>query len=165
MAKTDETRDAIPPPPDDPGIPTDTTDDGRTDTGRSTDSSVSDQERTTPMNRPEKIDTARLASDTVAVGEDVATLARQAVEAIRQAADAFAAQAGVKTDEAVATARAAGAAAVDGIGAVAGDARAITADGLDAVGRSVARNPVTALAIAAGAGLLIGWLTRSDARR
>ncbi|TBW40385.1 hypothetical protein EYW49_04160 [Siculibacillus lacustris] len=121
--------------------------------------------RIASMARPERLDTSRLQSDTAAVGDDVAALARQAVEAIRQAADAFAAQAGVKSDEAVAAARAAGTATIDGIGAVAGDARALTENGIDAIGRSVARNPVAALAIAAGAGLLLGWMTRSDARR
>lgn len=174
MARAAERSNVIPPPPDDPGVQpivadTDATSaaDGLENTGEPAEvaASTPTEGRISPMKHPEELDTSRLRSDTAAVGDDVAVLARQAVDAIRQAADAFAARAGVKTGEAVATARAAGNATVDGIGAVAGEARALTEDGIDAIGRSVARNPVTALTIAAGAGLLIGWMTRSDPRR
>jgi hypothetical protein len=116
-------------------------------------------------NATEKVDTDRLRSDVAAVGTDAAALAAQAVDAIRKAADAFATQAGVKTDEALSAARYAKAATVDGLGYVARETGVVTEESVDALGRSVARNPLTALAIAAGAGLVLGWMTRSDPHR
>jgi ElaB/YqjD/DUF883 family membrane-anchored ribosome-binding protein len=54
---------------------------------------------------------------------------------------------------------------VDGVSAVASETKAVTEEGFEAIGRSVKRNPLTALAIAAGTGVLIGWMTGSDGRR
>ncbi len=119
------------------------------------------------MNGADKTDTSKLAADSSQVGDDIANLARAAIEAIRAATDEFASKAGVSKSEAVDAVRSASQAAVSGLGTVAGEARALTETGLDSLGKSVIRNPLTALAIAAGTGLLLGLLSRQgqDTRR
>lgn len=125
-----------------------------------------DMNRISPdLNRTDKLDTSRIAADTTAVGEDLIDLARQAVEAIRKAADELAATAGNKADSAVSAARAAGTATADSIGGIAGDARSLAEDTFDSLGKTIGRNPIAALAIAAGTGLLLGLFSRSDSRR
>ncbi len=125
------------------------------------------KKETFDMSRPEKFDTSKLAADSSQVAEDIAKLARAAIDAIRAATDEFASKAGVSKSEAVDAVRNASQAAVTGIGSVAGEARAMTETGLDTLGKSVIRNPLAALAIAAGTGLLLGLLSRSgqDTRR
>ena len=119
------------------------------------------------MSRPEKIDTSKLSSDSAQVGDDISQLARAAIDAIRAATEEFASKAGVSKGEAVDAVRHAGQAAVSGLRAGAGEARILTETGLDTLGKSVIRNPLAALAIAAGTGLLLGLLSRSgqDTRR
>jgi ElaB/YqjD/DUF883 family membrane-anchored ribosome-binding protein len=125
------------------------------------------QKENPDMNGADKTDTSKLAADSSQVGDDIANLARAAIEAIRAATDEFASKAGVSKSEAVDAVRSASQAAVSGLGTVAGEARALTETGLDSLGKSVIRNPLTALAIAAGTGLLLGLLSRQgqDTRR
>ena len=58
-----------------------------------------------------------------------------------------------------------GLAAVDNVGAIASDAKHRVDSGVETLSQSVARNPITAIAIAAGVGLLFGMMNRSGHRR
>lgn len=107
----------------------------------------------------------KTADDASTTVTDITVLARQAVDSIRKAADEFAERAGVTTDDAANAARQVANATAQGLGNLAGEARVLGESGLEAIGKSVNRNPVAALAIAAGAGLVLGLLSRSDSKR
>lgn len=124
---------------------------------------TTDKKEDTDMTYQDKKD--KIASDVNQTGDDIGNLARAAIESIRKATEDFAARAGVSKGEAIDAVRNAGQAAMNSFGTVAGEARAVTESGLDSIGKQVVRNPLAALAIAAGAGLLLGLLSRSDTRR
>ena len=124
------------------------------------------------MNANTKLDSARRdnAANAVmqgaeALGEDLSLLARQAVDAIRQIADSLAARASDTATRTVDAAGSAGDSAAEAISAVKQEAKDIATDSLAGLGEIVSKRPVAALAIAAGVGLLLGYLTRSDSRR
>lgn len=107
----------------------------------------------------------RVKENAAAVGEDLAKLAREAVSALQRVADDLASRATDRAGEAVETAKGVGLAAVDNVGAIASDAKHRVDSGVETLSQSVARNPITAIAIAAGVGLLFGMMNRSDHRR
>lgn len=116
------------------------------------------------MAMPDEKDVKKVADDAQKMGDDVSQLARAAIEAIRSAADDFAAKAGVAKSDTVDAVKSAGRTAAEGLGVAAEEARAVAETGLDQIGRMVVKNPIAALAIAASAGLVLGMLTRSDRR-
>jgi ElaB/YqjD/DUF883 family membrane-anchored ribosome-binding protein len=112
------------------------------------------------MTSPSEQDVKKISQDAQTMGDDISQLARAAIDAIRSATDDFAAKAGVAKSETVDALKHAGKSAVDGLGVAAEEARAVTETGLDQIGKAVVRNPISALAIAAAAGLVLGLLTR-----
>lgn len=154
---------------------------------------ATDNKRTTDMNRPEKLDemfdqgtkdkaaaeaaklgddakkilgddAKKIKDDAALVGEDLAKLAREAVAALQRVADDLGAKAASKAGDAVETAKGVGLATVDNVTAVASDAKHRVDNGMESLSQSVARNPLTAVAIAAGVGMLFGMMNRSDRR-
>lgn len=109
-------------------------------------------------------DAKRVRDDAVIVGEDLAALAREAVSALQRVADDLAAKAGTRAEEAVEAAKGVGVATVENVSAVASDARQRAEGGVEALSQSVARNPLTSVAIAAGVGMIVGMINRSDRR-
>ncbi|MBP0651938.1 hypothetical protein J8J40_33245, partial [Mycobacterium tuberculosis] len=77
-------------------------------------------------------------------------------------ADDLSTRATSRTDQAVETAKGAGLAAVDNVATAAGDARQRVESGVETISQSVARNPLTAVAIAAGVGMILGLMNRPD---
>jgi ElaB/YqjD/DUF883 family membrane-anchored ribosome-binding protein len=63
-------------------------------------------------------------------------------------------------DHALAAATETGALAAEKLSALAGSARGLGEDGLNAFSKTIERNPIAAIAIAAGAGLIAGLLCR-----
>ena len=126
--------------------------------------STQQQKEDPDMSRTDR-DTAKLANDASQIGDDLTQLARSAIEAIQKVTDEFAAKAGASKNDAVDAVRSAGKSAASGLGVAATEARSLTESGLDTIGQSVVRNPLAALAIAAGTGLLLGLLSRQDTRR
>lgn len=112
------------------------------------------------MTSPSEKDVKKISEDAQNMGDDISQLARAAIDAIRSATDEFASKAGVAKSDTVDALKHAGKSAVDGLGAAAEEARAVTESGLDQIGKAVVRNPIAALAIAAAAGLVLGLLTR-----
>lgn len=110
-------------------------------------------------------DAKRIRDDANVVGEDLAKLAREAVSALQRVADDLAVKAGHRAGEAVDVAKGVGLATVDNVTAVAGDAKQRMESGVDTLSQSVARNPLTAVAIAAGVGMLFGMMNRSSGHR
>lgn len=90
----------------------------------------------------------------------VVASARDALAEMRRIADAFAASTGQKVDEAVAAVGETGAQTAQRFGALVDDARVLGRDGLDRVAGKVAERPFAAIAVAAGIGLALGFLTR-----
>lgn len=111
--------------------------------------------------------TSAAIADVTAAGATVADKAdavvgsaREALAEMRRIVDAFAASTGQKVDEAVAAVGETGAETRQRLGALVDDARLIGRDGLDRVAEKVAERPFSALAVAAGLGLALGFLTR-----
>jgi ElaB/YqjD/DUF883 family membrane-anchored ribosome-binding protein len=146
---------------------------------------ATDNKRTTDMNRPEKLDemfdqgtkdkaaadatklgddAKKIKDDAAVVGEDLAKLAREAVAALQRVADDLGTKAASKAGDAVETAKGVGLATVDNVTAVASDAKHRVDNGVETLSQSVSRNPLTAVAIAAGVGMLFGMMNRSDRR-
>lgn len=109
-------------------------------------------------------DAKRIRDDAAVVGEDLAKLAREAVSALQRVADDLATKAGNRAGEAVDVAKSVGLATVDNVTAAAGDAKQRVDSGVETLSQSVARNPLTAVAIAAGVGMLFGMMNRSSHR-
>lgn len=110
-------------------------------------------------------DAKRIRDDAAVVGEDLAKLAREAVSALQRVADDLAVKAGHRAGEAVDVAKGVGLATVDNVAAVAGDAKHRVEGGVETLSQSVSRNPLTAVAIAAGVGMLFGMMNRSSGHR
>lgn len=146
---------------------------------------ATDNKRTTDMNRPEKLDemfdqstkdkaaadatklgddAKKIKDDAAIVGEDLAKLAREAVAALQRVADDLGSKAASRAGDAVETAKGVGLATVDNVTAVASDAKHRVDNGVETLSQSVSRNPLTAVAIAAGVGMLFGMMNRSDRR-
>ena len=90
----------------------------------------------------------------------VVASARDALAEMRRIVDAFAASTGEKVDEAVTAVGETGAQTAQRFGALVDDARVLGRDGLDRVAGKVAERPFAAIAVAAGIGLALGFLTR-----
>lgn len=101
----------------------------------------------------------------VAKAETIALSARDALAEMRRIVDAFAAATGERAGEAVAAVTATSTETAERIGALVDDARLLGKEGLDTMAEKVSERPFTALAVAAGVGLALGLLTRSDTRR
>lgn len=100
--------------------------------------------------------------DIKAERDELATTISDAVVAIRAALAEFSETAAARRDEAADAMKQAGARAADQAGHVAAEARATADRGVETISDTVAKNPLAALAIAAGFGFILAHLTRSD---
>jgi ElaB/YqjD/DUF883 family membrane-anchored ribosome-binding protein len=100
--------------------------------------------------------------DIKAERDDLAATINDAVIAIRAALAEFSESAAARRDDATEAVRHAGARAADQAGHLASEARATADRGVETLSDSVAKNPLAALAIAAGFGFILAHLTRSD---
>lgn len=95
---------------------------------------------------------------------DVAGSARAALEEMRRIVADFATSTGEKASDVVDTVGGIGVDATERVGALAGELRGIGRVGFENVADAVAKRPMTALAVAAGVGLLLGLVTRPGPR-
>ena len=100
-----------------------------------------------------------------AATDDVKALAAQAMEAMHKAVDELTAVLRAHTPDAVSAMKQAGQTAGENIGDMAGDARDLGRAKLDDLGAAVRRNPLGWLALAAGAGLIVGLWNGRGARQ
>ena len=100
--------------------------------------------------------------DIKAERDELAATINDAVIAIRAALAEFSETAAERRGEAAEAVKKAGARAADQAGHVASQARASADRGVETLSDSVAKNPLAALAIAAGLGFILAHLTRSD---
>ena len=91
----------------------------------------------------------------------VAQSAREALAEMRAIVERFAATTGEKAGEAAGAVKAAGADTAERVAVLVDEARTLGRDGLDTLADSVAKRPISALAVAAGVGLVLGLVTRS----
>ena len=77
----------------------------------------------------------------------------------------FAEATGEKAAEAAGAVAGAGAATADKVGALAHDAGVLGRNSLESVTEAVSKRPLTAIAVAAGVGLLLGMMSRPGAGR
>jgi ElaB/YqjD/DUF883 family membrane-anchored ribosome-binding protein len=94
--------------------------------------------------------------------DELAATINDAVIAIRAALAEFSDTAAARRNEATEALKKAGLRAADQAGHVASEARATADRGMETLSDSVARNPLAALAIAAGFGFILAHLTRGD---
>lgn len=94
--------------------------------------------------------------------EQFAASVNDAVKALKAAVEDFAKTASEGRNSAASAVKKAGANATDQLTAFSGDAQDYVDRGAVGLAKTVAGNPLTALALAAGAGLLIGLATRGD---
>lgn len=95
----------------------------------------------------------------------IVTSAREALAEMRRIVDTFAAATGEKVADAATTVGETGAQTAERLGALVDDARVLGRDGLDRVAGKIAERPFAALAVAAGVGLALGFLTRPGSDR
>jgi len=84
---------------------------------------------------------------------------------MRRIFDNFATKTGAATSEAAGGVKEAGVEAGRQVGAALNSAEALGREGLETIADSVARRPLTSLAIAAGVGMVVGYCSRESARR
>lgn len=97
--------------------------------------------------------------------EAVVMSARDALAEMRRIVDAFAAATGERVGEAASAVGEAGSQTTQRLGALVDDARVLGRDGIDRVAEKVAERPFAALAVAAGIGIALGFLTRPGTER
>jgi len=97
--------------------------------------------------------------------EAIVGSARDALAEMRRIVDAFAAATGEKVEIAAQAVGETGTETARRFGALVEDARDLGRDGLDRVAERVAERPFAALAVAAGVGLALGFLTRPGSDR
>lgn len=103
-------------------------------------------------------------SKTLDAKDDLNVLSHQALDALRRAADELTALLGANAAGAVAAFKQAGQSASSNVNDLAGNARDIGRDKLDDLSEAVRRNPLTSLALAAGAGMIFGMMRRNHRR-
>ena len=111
-----------------------------------------------------KNDLGAAGSDLADKAGDVAVAAQEALGEMRRIIDEFAAKTGVKASEALDTVKARGADTADHIGAALNGAGTLGKEGIDGMAEAVAKRPMTAMAVALGVGLLIGFASRGSSR-
>jgi len=94
--------------------------------------------------------------------DQFAATIHEAVKALKAAMEDFAKTAAESRDTAASAVKKAGASATDQITALSGNAQDYADRGAVSLAKSVAANPLAALALAVGAGFLIGLATRGD---
>jgi len=94
--------------------------------------------------------------------DELAATINDAVVAIRKALAEFSDTAAARRDTATEAVKKAGMRAADQASHVATEARATADRGVETLSESVSRNPLAALAIAAGFGFILAHLTRGD---
>jgi ElaB/YqjD/DUF883 family membrane-anchored ribosome-binding protein len=97
--------------------------------------------------------------------EAIVGSARDALAEMRRIVDAFAAATGEKLEIAAQAVGETGTETARRVGALVEDARDLGRDGLERVAERVAERPFAALAVAAGVGLALGFLTRPGSER
>ncbi len=95
----------------------------------------------------------------------VAQSAREALAEMREIVERFAAATGDRAGEAVDAVKATGAETAGRVAGLVDDARTLGRDGLDGLADTVAKRPISSLAVAAGIGLLLGLVTQAGGRR
>ncbi|MCM5558814.1 hypothetical protein [Pleomorphomonas sp. JP5] len=111
-----------------------------------------------------KQDFGAAGSELAGKAGDVATAAQEALIEMKRIMDEFAAKTGTKASEAVETVKATGADAADHLGAAFNGAGSLGKESIDGIAEAAAKRPITAMAIALGVGVLLGFASRGSSR-
>lgn len=110
-------------------------------------------------------DVATTVATVAEEGEKIALSAKDALAEMRRIVQDFAASTGEKASAAASAVGATGTATAERFGELLDDARVLGRDGLDELADGVSKRPLTALAVAAGVGLVLGLMTRPGSAR
>lgn len=112
-----------------------------------------------------KAEAAGIGSDLADKAGDIAAAANEALAEMRRVIDDFAAKTGAATSDAAGSVKAAGVEAGRQVSSALNSAEALGREGIDTIADTVARRPLTSVAIAAGIGLVLGYCSRESARK